>query len=79
MKKKLTFEQSLDRLEEIAALLEQGNTPLEDALKLYEEASALAAQCRKQLSQVQLRITELSEINEVQNMAEMPDKEEEDG
>ena len=62
MKKKMTFEQSLERLEEIAALLEQGNTPLEDALKLYEEASGLAAVCHKQLAEVQTRITELSEI-----------------
>lgn len=64
MKKKLTFEQSLERLEEISALLEQGNTPLEDALKLYEEAAGLAADCQKQLSEVQLKITELSQTEE---------------
>lgn len=63
MKKKMTFEQSLERLEEIAALLEQGNTPLEDALKLYEEAAGLSAECQKQLNEVQIKITELSEKN----------------
>lgn len=62
MKKKLTFEQSLERLEEIAALLEQGNAPLEDALKLYEEGTALAAECTRKLSAAQLKITKLSEI-----------------
>lgn len=60
MKKKLTFEQSLERLEEIAALLEQGNAPLEDALKLYEEGTALAAECSRTLNAAQIKITELS-------------------
>ncbi len=77
MKKKMTFEQSLERLEEIAAILEQGNAPLEDALKLYEEASGLAAECQKQLSQVQLRITELSDIKT--DTAANADQEEDDG
>lgn len=75
--KKMTFEQSLERLEEIAAILEQGNAPLEDALKLYEEASGLAAACQKQLSQVQLRITELSDIKA--DTAADADQEEDDG
>jgi len=60
MKKKLTFEQSLERLEEIAALLEQGNAPLEDALKLYEEGTALAAECSRTLNAAQIKISELS-------------------
>lgn len=75
MKKKLTFEQSLERLEEISALLEQGNTPLEDALKLYEEAAGLAAVCQKQLSEVQIKITELSKLD---NGSAASDNEEED-
>ncbi len=62
MKKKLTFEQSLERLEEIAALLEQGNAPLEDALKLYEEGTALAAECSRTLNAAQIKITELSAL-----------------
>lgn len=60
MKKKLSFEQSLERLEEIAALLEQGNAPLGDALRLYEEGTALAADCSARLNAAQIRITELS-------------------
>lgn len=62
MKKKLSFEQSLERLEEIAALLEQGNAPLEDALKLYEEGTALAADCNARLTAAQIKITELSAV-----------------
>lgn len=62
MKKKLSFEQSLERLEEIAALLEQGNAPLDDALKLYEEGTALAAECSARLTAAQIKITELSAV-----------------
>jgi len=64
MKKKLSFEQSMERLEEIAALLEQGNAPLEEALKLYEEGTSLAADCSRRLNQAQLKITELIESGE---------------
>ena len=35
-KGKPAFEESLERLEEIVARLEQGDVPLEDSLKLYE-------------------------------------------
>ena len=34
-KKSQSFEQSITRLDEIVRQLEQGNVPLEDALKLY--------------------------------------------
>jgi len=35
--KKAGFEQSMARLEEIVKLLERGDAPLEDAMKLFEE------------------------------------------
>ncbi len=58
-KKKLSFEESMERLEAIASTLEQGNIPLEDALKLYEEGAGLAASCSKVLKEAQQRITEI--------------------
>lgn len=70
MKKKLTFEQSLERLEEIAALLEQGNAPLEDALKLYEEGTALAAECSRTLNDAQIKISELSAMQDSETLSE---------
>ena len=39
-KKKLTFEQSMARLEEIVGLLERGDAPLEQAMALFEEGAA---------------------------------------
>ena len=36
----MTFEQSLQRLEQIAAALDRDDLPLEEALKLFEEGIA---------------------------------------
>ena len=43
--KKPTFEEALARLEVIVARLEQGEVPLEEALGLFEEGTALMKQC----------------------------------
>jgi len=63
-KKKMTFEEAMERLEEIAVLLEQGNVPLEESLKLYEEGAGLAALCSNTLKNAQQRITEISPTSE---------------
>ncbi len=56
-KKKLSFEQSLKRLEEIAALLENGETPIEESLKLFEEGAALLADCSKVLEEAEKKVS----------------------
>lgn len=56
----MTYEKAVERLEEIVDKLENGNLPLEDMMKLYEEGTVLAAKCAKSLDEAQLRITELS-------------------
>lgn len=57
---KMDYEKSVSRLEEIADKLENGNLTLEEMMKLYEEGTALAAKCSKNLDKAQLKITELS-------------------
>ena len=56
----LIYEKAVARLEEITDKLENGNLPLEDMMKLYEEGTQLAAVCAKSLEEAQLKITELS-------------------
>ncbi|MBR4858092.1 MAG: exodeoxyribonuclease VII small subunit [Clostridia bacterium] len=56
----INYEKSVARLEEITEKLENGNLPLEEMIKLYEEGTALAAKCAKVLDAAQLKITELS-------------------
>jgi exodeoxyribonuclease VII small subunit len=54
-----TFEKSMARLEEIVALLERGDTPLEEALKLFEEGSALIRTCGNMLENAEQVIVKL--------------------
>ncbi len=57
----LTFDAALDKLEELAAQLEEGDVPLEKALEVYEAAVHLFAFCRGRLDGMEQRIEQLSE------------------
>ena len=57
----LTFDAALNKLEELAAHLEEGDVPLERALEVYESAVHLFAFCRQRLDGMEQRIDQLSE------------------
>lgn len=57
--KKATFEQQLQRLEEIVASLEKGDAPLADSLALFEEGTKLIGSCTKQLDQAEQQVVKL--------------------
>ena len=59
-KQELSFEQSMQRLEQIVRLLEKGDAPLEDAMKLFEEGTVLAACCDKLLDSAEKKIVKLA-------------------
>lgn len=59
-KKKLNFEQSMMRLEEIVGLLERGDAPLEQAMTLFEEGAKLLRECTAQLDQAEQKVTLLT-------------------
>lgn len=50
------FEQSLKQLEAIVAQMERGETTLEDSVKLFEEGTRLAEQCKKQLAEAEGKV-----------------------
>jgi exodeoxyribonuclease VII small subunit len=50
------FEQSLTELEALVAKLEQGDVPLEDALKTFERGVALTRQCQTALRTAQQKV-----------------------
>ena len=54
--KKLNFEQSMARLEEIVGLLERGEAPLEEALALFEEGTKLMRTCSALLDSAQQKV-----------------------
>lgn len=49
-RKKQTFDEAMERLEEIVEQLEQEEVSLETAVSLYKEGLTLAALCRGKLS-----------------------------
>lgn len=57
--KKVTFEQELQRLEEIVGLLEKGDAQLADSLALFEEGTKLIAACSKELDQAEQQVVKL--------------------
>ncbi len=55
-----SFEQSLERLEQITQALEQGGLKLEEAIALYEEGIGLVKTCQERLNAAELRISQLN-------------------
>ncbi len=49
MAKELSFENKMDRLQEIVSLLEQGKVSLADSVKLYKEGLDLTTKCKEEL------------------------------
>jgi exodeoxyribonuclease VII small subunit len=56
-----SFETALERLEEIAARLESGDVPLEEAISLAEEGGKLSHLCERQLTVAAAKIEQLVE------------------
>ena len=50
------FEKSLSELEALVAKLEQGDVPLEEALKTFERGVALTRQCQTALRAAQQKV-----------------------
>ena len=55
-KKSKTFEESINRLEQIVRAMERGDVPLEESLKLFQEGTELVHTCTKLLDDAQLQI-----------------------
>ena len=56
MKESKNFEEALKRLEEIVGELEEGETPLEETLALFEEGVKLSKFCRNKLDEAEKRV-----------------------
>ena len=54
--KSLSFEASIERLEEIVRLLESGEASLDDSIKLYQEGVDLVRKCNKKLDDTEMKI-----------------------
>lgn len=54
--KNMTFEQSMQRLEQIVRALERGDVQLDESLKLFQEGTELVRSCSKLLDQAELQV-----------------------
>ena len=50
----MTFEQSMQRLEQIVRAMERGDVALEESLKLFQEGTELVRNCNQLLDDAQL-------------------------
>ena len=55
----MSYEDSLERLEQIVQRLESGQLPLDESLRLFEEGTNLTKVCQKRLTEAELRIEKL--------------------
>ena len=71
----MSFESDLKRMEEITDLLKKDDPGLEDAIKLYEEATALGKKLSKTLSEIERKIEIVtSEEEDVLTAEELEDE-----
>lgn len=56
-----TFESQMERLEEIVRLLEKGEVPLNESMKLFEEGTKLSAALGKLLDKAEQKVTIMQE------------------
>ncbi len=77
MSKELSFEEKLNKLEEIVSELEQGNIDLDDAINKYTEAMKLAKECSKKLDDATKAVNKILNSNgELEDFKELEKEEE---
>jgi exodeoxyribonuclease VII small subunit len=62
-KETLSFEEAMEKLEQIVSKLENGDVPLEKAIELFQEGMRLSHFCSEKLEQVEKKIEMLVEEN----------------
>ena len=55
----MTFEASMQRLEQIVRTMERGDAPLEESLKLFQEGTELVRNCSKLLEEAELQVKQI--------------------
>jgi len=57
--KKMSFEENMQRLEQIVRAMERGDVPLEESLKLFREGTELVQNCGKLLDEAELQVKKI--------------------
>ena len=67
MNKKYTYEEAMNRLEEIISILEKNEVSLDESIKLYEEGIALSKYCDDKLKNIEDRVIKIFEDNQLKS------------
>lgn len=54
-----TFEENMQRLEQIVRAMERGDVALDESLKLFQEGTALVQSCGKLLDEAELQVKKI--------------------
>jgi exodeoxyribonuclease VII small subunit len=76
--KKINFEKSMERIEDIIKKLEDNDLDLETAMNLYKEGIELTSTCYNKINEVEaqsIKILEQSDISKLQEVADNEEKE----
>lgn len=57
--KNKTFEENMERLEQIVRAMDRGDVPLEESLKLFQEGTQLVESCGKLLDEAELQVKKI--------------------
>lgn len=55
-----SFEENMQRLEQIVRAMERGDVPLEESLKLFREGTELVESCGKLLDEAELQVKKIA-------------------
>ena len=58
--KNRTFEENMQRLEQIVRAMERGDVALEESLKLFQEGTQLVQDCGKLLDEAELQVKKIA-------------------
>lgn len=70
-----TFEENMQRLEQIVRAMERGEVPLEESLKLFQEGTELVRTCGKLLDEAQLQVKKIAVAEDGSPVEELFDAE----
>ena len=60
MAKNQSFEENMQRLEQIVRAMERGDVPLDESLRLFREGTTLVQTCGKLLDEAELQVKQIA-------------------
>lgn len=67
-----TYDEALQRLEDLVSQLERGGKNLDETLAMFEEGTALLKRCQEELGEVEGRLAELR-LNDAEDLVKDED------